>query len=199
MSDLYRYAGNQRLTSFVRHFVFTPGFKYSVTMRTCGYVKRKPLLLYTIYPFLKLLLLRYRYKYGIAIPEYTKIGPGFFINRFGNIMVNGDAVIGANCNITHGAMLGQMNRGPFEGSPVLGDDVLLAAGCKVIGHVKIGNRAAVGANAVVTKDVPDDAAVGGIPAKVISTKGSAGYINRRVEPDGRGGFRAAGEVKNSVR
>lgn len=199
MSDLYRYAGNRRLSSFARHFIFTPGFKYSATMRLCGYLKRRRVLKYTIYPFLKLLLLRYRYKYGIAIPEYTKIGPGFFINRFGNIMVNGDAVIGANCNITHGAMLGQMNRGPYEGSPVLGDDVLLAAGCKVIGHVKIGNRAAVGANAVVTKDVPDDAAVGGIPAKVISTKGSAGYINRRVEPDGRGGFRPARDAKSSAR
>lgn len=190
-SDLYRYAGSTGPKAFLRHYFFTPGFKYSTVMRLCGYAKQRKATKYTIYPPLKFLLLRYRYKYGIAIPEYTKIGPGFFINRFGNIMVNGDAVIGANCNITHGAMLGQMNRGPKAGSPILGDDVFLAAGCKVIGRIHLGNRAAVGANAVVTKDVPDDGVVGGIPAKLLSTNGSEGYINRRVNPDISQGFRPA--------
>lgn len=177
------------MRSFMRHYFFTPGFKYSVVMRLSGCMKQRPVMRYALYPFFKLLLLRFRYKYGIAIPEYTKIGPGFFINRFGNIMVNGDAIIGANCNITHGAMLGQMNRGAKQGSPILGDDVFLAAGCKVIGRIHIGNRAAVGANAVVTKDVADDAAVGGIPAKTLSMKGSEGYINRRVDTNYDTGFR----------
>lgn len=190
-SDLYRYAGRTGFKPFLKHYIFTPGFKYSTVMRLCGYAKRRKALRLTVYAPLKLLLLRYRYKYGIAIPEYTKIGPGFFINRFGNIMVNGDAVIGANCNITHGAMLGQMNRGPKAGSPILGDDVFLAAGCKVIGRIHLGDRAAVGANAVVTKDVPEDGVVGGIPAKLLSTNGSEGYINRRVNPDISRGFRPA--------
>ncbi|WP_129792167.1 serine acetyltransferase [Sphingosinicella sp. CPCC 101087] len=188
-SDLYRYAGNVRTASFLRHFLFTPGFKYTTVMRLCGYLRGGRLGKWTLYPPLKLLLLRYRYKYGIAIPEYTRIGPGLFINRFGGVMVNGDAVIGANCNITHGAMLGQLNRGPKAGSPILGDDVFLAAGCKILGRIQIGDRAAVGANAVVTKDVPDDGVVGGIPAKLISNQGSEGYINRRVWPDVRNGFR----------
>src|SRR3546814_62278 len=133
-SDLYRYAGSVRFHAFMKHYLFTPGFKYTVVMRLCGYLKQRRWAKWTLYPPLKLLLLRYRYKYGIAIPEYTKVGPGFFINRFGGVMVNGDAVIGANCNVTHGAMLGQLNRGPNAGSPVLGDDVFLAAGCNVIGH-----------------------------------------------------------------
>lgn len=189
LSDLYRYAGNRSTRSFLRHYFFTPGFKYSTVMRLCGCLKKRSVMRVTFYPLLKLLLLRYRYKYGIAIPEYTRIGPGFFINRFGNIMVNGDAIIGANCNITHGSMLGQMNRGPNQGSPILGDGVFLAAGCKVIGKIKIGNRAAVGANAVVTKDVVDDGVVGGIPARILSMNGSEGYINRQVDPDYDTGFR----------
>lgn len=188
-SDLYRYAGDVGLKALLRHFLFTPGFKYSAVMRLCGQLRRGRLARWTLYPPLKFLLLRYRYKYGIAIPEYTRIGPGLFINRFGGVMVNGDAVIGANCNITHGAMLGQLNRGPHAGSPIVGDDVFLAAGCKVLGRIRLGDRAAVGANAVVTKDVPDDGVVGGIPARLISTKGSDGYINRRVWPDVSGGFR----------
>lgn len=182
-SDLYRYAGKLGPAAFLRHYLFTPGFKYTAVMRLCGYLKQRRLTKWTLYPPLKLLLLRYRYKYGIAIPEYTKVGPGLFINRFGGVMINGDAVIGANCNITHGSMLGQLNRGERAGSPVLGDEVFLAAGCKVIGHIRLGDRAAVGANAVVTRDVPDDGVVGGIPAKLLSDKGSAGYINNRVWPD----------------
>lgn len=58
----------------------------------------------------------------------------------------------------------------------------MASGAKVIGAVMIGNGASIGANAVVTKDVPEDGVVGGVPAKLISTSGSEGYINRQV-PD----------------
>ncbi len=177
-ADLYRYAGQVAAKAFWRHFLFTPGYKYTVWMRACGYFRLKRGWAFPLYVFTKWMLMRCRYKYGIAIPEYTVVGPGLFINRFGGVMINGDAVIGANCNITHGAMLGQSNRGANAGSPILGDRVFLAAGCKVIGHVLIGDDAVVGANAVVTKDVPPKGVVGGIPAKLISLEGSAGYVNR---------------------
>lgn len=179
-ADLYRYAGRTGLKPFVRHFVFTPGYKYTVWMRLAGYLKTRPALGYGLYPFVKWILLRCRYKYGIAIPEYTVIGPGLFINRFGGIYINGDAVIGANANLTHGTMLGQLNRGPRAGSPVLGDRVFLGSGAKIIGRIRIGHDSAVGANAVVTKDVPDRGVVGGVPAKLLSQEGSDGYINRQV-------------------
>lgn len=176
-ADLFRYAGAINARAFWRHFLFTPGFKYTVWMRACGYFKVKAWG-FPCYVFTKWMLMRCRYKYGIAIPEYTLIGPGLFINRFGGVMINGDVVIGANCNITHGAMLGQSNRGAKAGSPILGDRVFLAAGSKVIGRVIIGNDAVIGANAVVTKDVPAMGVVGGIPAKLISLEGSRGYVNR---------------------
>jgi serine O-acetyltransferase len=178
-ADLHRYAGKSDLKTFIRHFLFTPGYKYTVWMRTCGYFRVKPWAkLLLLYPFSKWVLLRCRYKYGIVIPEYTVIGPGFFINRFGGIYVNGDAIIGSNVNFTHGIMLGQANRGKYMGSPIVGDRVFLASGCKVIGRVKLGDGAVVGANAVVTKDVPENGVVGGIPAKVLSLAGSADYVNR---------------------
>lgn len=179
-ADLYRYEGKISAKAFLRHVLFTPGFSYTFWMRLCGYFKVKPwarrLLFYHLS---KLVLLHLRYKYGIAIPEYTKVGPGLFINRFGGIMVNGDAVIGANCNLTHGCMLGQANRGPRAGSPILGDRVFLAAGAKVIGRVRLGDDCVVGANAVVAKDVPPRAVMVGIPARAISFDGSDGYVNRQ--------------------
>src|SRR5690349_20364254 len=125
-ADLYRYAGGAGAKAFWRHFLFTPGYKYTLWMRTCGYFKLQRWA-FLLYAFTKWMLMRCRYKYGIAIPEYTVIGPGLFINRFGGVMINGDVVIGANCNITHGAMLGQSNRGANAGSPILGDRVFLAA------------------------------------------------------------------------
>lgn len=181
-ADLYRYEGKIGPGAFWRHFLFTPGYKYTVVMRTCGYLRTRPFQAFGLYPLFKLWLLRLRYKFGFAIPEYTAIGPGLFINRFGGIYINGDAVIGANANLTHGIMLGQSNRGDRAGSPILGDRVFLAAGCKVIGRIHLGDDCAVGANAVVTKDVPDRGVVGGIPAKLLSSAGSDGYINRLV-PD----------------
>lgn len=181
-ADLYRYAGRIDARAFWRHFLFTPGYKYTVWMRSCGYLRTRRFLAFGLYPLSKWLLLRCRYKYGIAIPEYTVIGPGLFINRFGGIYINGDAIIGANVNLTHGTMLGQLNRGVRAGTPILGDRVFIGSGAKVIGHIHLGNDSAVGANAVVTKDVPANGVVGGIPAKLISQHGSDGYINRLV-PD----------------
>jgi serine O-acetyltransferase len=178
-ADLHRYAGKVGFGSFVRHFMWTPGYKYTVWMRTCGYLRVQRWSRWTLYLLVKWILLRCRYKYGIVIPEYTVIGPGLFINRFGGIYVNGDAIIGSNVNFTHGIMLGQQNRGPLMGSPIVGDRVFIAAGAKIIGRIKLGNGCVIGANAVVTKDVPENAVVGGIPAKVLSLKGSEGYINKQ--------------------
>ncbi|WP_210234909.1 hypothetical protein [Methylocystis sp. B8] len=194
-ADLYRYAGDTRITSFIKHFGFTPGFKYTVWMRYCGWAKRGRVTGYALYPFLKWMLLRCRYKYGIAIPEYTVIGPGFFINRFGGVYFVGDVVIGCNVNVTHGTVLGHTNRGARRGAPVVGDRVFFASGAKVVGHVFIGDDAAVGVNSVVTKDVAASAVVGGIPAKQLSVNGSEGYINRQASEEM---IRAAGWEPSST-
>ncbi len=178
-ADLYRYAGKVSVGAFIRHYAVTPGYKYTVLMRACGYLKLKPAARITgLFHVAKWMLLRARIRYGIAIPEYTVIGPGLFINRFGGIYVHGDVVIGSNVNITHGTMLGLVNRGPRAGTPIIGDGVFLAARCNVIGRVTVGDGAAVGVAAVVTRDVPSGATVAGIPAKIVNMEGSAGYINR---------------------
>jgi serine O-acetyltransferase len=180
-ADLYRYAGRTTALEFLKHFVVTPGYKYTVWMRLCGYLRVRPSTRYTLYPVVKYILLRCRYKYGIAIPENTIIGPGLFINRFGGIYVHTDAIIGSNVNFTHGVLLGQTNRGALMGAPIVGDRVFMGAGAKIIGRIRLGDESMVGANAVVTKDVPAKGVVGGIPAKILSMQGSEGYINRQAK------------------
>ena len=61
-SDLHRYAGRTGWGAFLRHYLFTPGFKYSAVMRLCGHARGGRIAKWTLYPALKLLLLRYRYR-----------------------------------------------------------------------------------------------------------------------------------------
>lgn len=118
------------------------------------------------------------YKYGISISYRTRIGAGLYIRHFGGIVVNQKAIIGKNCNLSHQTTVGRVNRGPQIGTPVIGDNVYVGPGAKVIGDIVCGNNVAIGANCVVTKDIPDNSVVVGIPGKIISSKGSVGYIDR---------------------
>ena len=103
----------------------------------------------------------------------TKIGEGFYIGHFSGIVISSAAVIGKNCNISQGVTIGISGKGEDRGCPIIGDNVYIGAGAKVIGRITIGNNVAIGANAVVTKDVPDNAVVVGIPAKIISMDGAS--------------------------
>lgn len=177
-SDLWRYEGDSRLRTFLFTLLSIPGFSYTFWMRVCAFLKDHSLLKFGPYHLAKLILRHQKFKYGIAIHESTKIGPGLFIGHFGGIVVHAEAVIGRNCNLSHDVTLAMTNRGPRKGSPQLGDNVYVGPGAKILGKIRIGNNVAVGANCVVTKDVPDNAVVVGIPGRVISFAGSEGYINR---------------------
>jgi serine O-acetyltransferase len=123
-----------------------------------------------------LLFYHYQHKYGIQINYKTKIGKGFYIGHFNCIVVSPSAVIGDNCNISQGVTIGVSSRGVRKGYPVIGNNVYIAPGAKIFGAIKVGDNVAIGANAVVNIDVPDNAVVAGIPAKIISYNGVEGYI-----------------------
>ena len=76
--------------------------------------------------------------------------------------------MGHDVTIFQGCTTGKNFGGNHSGYPTIGDNVILFAGCKVLGKVKIGNNVIVGANAVVTHDVPDDCVVAGVPARIVS-------------------------------
>lgn len=177
-ADLHRYAGNSTLSSFLYHMVVSPGYKYAFWMRTCAYLKSHSLIRFVLFPPAWLILSHYEYKYGVSISYQTQVGSGLHIGHFGGIVVNRYAMIGKNCNLSHQVTLGVVRRGTRMGYPVIGDNVYIGPGAKVIGNVHVGNNVAIGANCVVTDDVPDNSVVVGIPGRVISSEGSAGYINR---------------------
>ena len=112
-------------------------------------------------------------KLGYSIP-INVFGPGLSIQHIGPIVVNPNAKIGSFCRIHECTTIGATN-GNSE-SALIGDYCFIATGAKIIGNVTIGNRVSIGANAVVTKSIVDGVTVGGVPAKIISEKGSYSMI-----------------------
>ncbi len=107
---------------------------------------------------------------GIELHCETRIGRRLLIEHFGGVVISGDAVIGDDVVIRQGVTIGLRTKGR-RGSPVVGDRVDIGAGAKLLGEIRIGNDAVIGANAVVLCDVPDGALAVGIPA-VIKQRGA---------------------------
>lgn len=107
-----------------------------------------------------------RVVFGVVLPSQVKVGPGVLLSYQGlGTVIHRGVVIGAGAVISTGVTLG--GRGGREGAPQIGERALIGTGAKVLGPVRIGKCASVGANAVVLNDVPDFAVVVGIPARVV--------------------------------
>lgn len=113
---------------------------------------------------------------GIYISPNAQIGPGLYFPHFGCIFIGDRTVIGRNCDIYQGVTIGYSGRRGQGGYPVLGDRIVVAAGAKVLGPLRLGDDVVVGANAVVTKGAADRAVLIGIPARVHSHAGSFDLI-----------------------
>lgn len=108
---------------------------------------------------------------SIYIPYNAKIGKGLDIKHPIGIVINGAAYIGDNCTIFQNVTIGR-NLGEGKGNATLEHHVVLCAGACVIGNVHIGHHTIIGANAVVTKDIPANCVAAGVPAKIITTDSS---------------------------
>ena len=81
-----------------------------------------------------------------------------------------ETIIGENCTIFQHTTFGAAHGKGKDGAPIIGDNVMVGVGASVLGKIKIGNNVSIGAHAVVVCDIPDNAVVVGIPAKVIKYK-----------------------------
>ncbi len=132
-----------------------------------------------------------RWLTGIEIHPGATIGRRFFIDHGMGVVIGETAVIGDDCTLYHGVTLGGTSWEKGKRHPTLGDDVVIGAGAKVLGPVKIGSGGRIGSNSVVLKDVPAGATVVGVPARVVQ-QGTRERVAHRQEIARKMGFDAYG-------
>lgn len=117
----------------------------------------------------------FSHKHCIDIGTPTKIGKGFYIGHGICIVINYKTIIGNNVNVSQ-----FVNIGSSDGTyATIGDNVFIGPHVSIVGGVHIGNNVTIGAGAVVTKDIPDNATVVGVPAKVINYDNPGRYIGNK--------------------
>ncbi|MDF7676347.1 DapH/DapD/GlmU-related protein [Neisseriaceae bacterium ESL0693] len=164
-SDLYRYAGRTDWFSFIRHYCFNPGFRFSFWLRLCATPHYWSKLAYPLYA-------RQKRRSGILIHPSTSIGHGLYIGHGGPVIVNRSAIIGNNVNLSPYCVIGA-NHGT---AAIIGDRVYIGPNCCIVEHVRIGEGATIGAGSVVTKDIPANATAAGNYAKVLNYHQPGRYI-----------------------
>ncbi|MFO0701928.1 MAG: serine acetyltransferase [Nitrospira sp.] len=152
----------------------SPGLHAIGIYRFGRWLRKKNLLLKILLePVYLILFHRIRSKWGIEIPRSAEIDVGFYIGHYGGITISSFARIGKNVSISQQVTIGEAGRGDSRGVPIIGDDVYIAPGAKIFGKICVGNNVKIGANAVVHKDIPDNAIVVLDPGfKIISFRGN---------------------------
>jgi serine O-acetyltransferase len=174
--DLFRYAGTVKSSQFIKNILFNRGFKITFYHRLGNSISRKNIL----FPLYKMFYECIQNKYTLNIPLSTKLGDGIYIWHPYAIAINKNSIIGNNVNISQCVTIGLKQVGEKIGVPTIGNSVYIGPGAIIIGAIHISDGAVIGANSVVTTDVPQNAVVAGAPAKILSYNGSEGLVCNRV-------------------
>ena len=153
-----------------------------VYYRLCRYfvgLQKRNVMQFLLHSFCYIRFRHLQERCGIELSQRTEIGYGLRLPHKGGIIIHVKAIIGNNCEIMQGVTIGNNIMKSRDEVAVIGDEVLLCSGAKVIGKVKIGNTVIVGANAVVTHDIEDHTIVGGIPARPIGKCDNRFVINKK--------------------
>lgn len=112
----------------------------------------------------------------------TKIGGGLYFGHPYGIIINPNVIIGRNCNIHKGVLIGCENRGSRRGAPVIGNEVWIGINAAVVGNIRIGNDVLIAPNSYVNFDVPDHSIVFGNPGMIKHCEhATKGYINHKTK------------------
>jgi serine O-acetyltransferase len=112
-----------------------------------------------------------RWLTGIEIHPGAKIGKGIFIDHGMGVVIGETTVIGEYVSLFHGVSLGGRGNEKGKRHPTLGNNVVVGAGAKILGNIRVGDNASVGANAVVLEDVPPNSTVVGVPGRIARREG----------------------------
>ncbi|MDO8535981.1 MAG: serine O-acetyltransferase EpsC [Candidatus Omnitrophota bacterium] len=112
-----------------------------------------------------------RFFTGIEIHPGATIGNGLFIDHGMGIVIGETTIIGDNVTLYQGVTLGGTGKEKGKRHPTIGNNVVVGAGAKILGNIKIGDNSYIGSNAVVIKDVPDNSTVVGVPGRITKQDG----------------------------
>ena len=112
-----------------------------------------------------------RFFTGIEIHPGATIGNGLFIDHGMGVVIGETTIIGDNVTLYQGVTLGGTGKEKGKRHPTVGNNVVIGAGAKILGNIKIGDNSYIGSNAVVIKDVPDNSTVVGVPGRITKQDG----------------------------
>lgn len=124
--------------------------------------------------------------FAVDIHPAARIGRGIFIDHGHGIVIGETAVVGDNVSMLHGVTLGGTGKDDGDRHPKIGNNVLLSAGAKVLGNIRVGNCSKVAAGSVVLNSVPDNKTVAGVPARIVGDSTCpepARTMDQRLSPD----------------
>ncbi len=156
----------------IESLLFEAGYQAVVLHRLAHWFKRNGI------PVLGPLVARMNQHWtGVDIGPGARIGPGLRIAHGNGIVIGGYASIGRNALLLHQVTVGSPSPSKVEKMPVIGDNVFLGAGARIIGNIRIGDNVFVGVNAIVAQDVPDN-------SRVLCTSGIEISPRKDLQPPG---------------
>ncbi|MCO6522735.1 MAG: hypothetical protein J6571_06070 [Snodgrassella sp.] len=170
-SDLFRYSGRTDWRTFIRHYFCNRGFRFSCWFRLASATGIWRKLAYPMYAWQKRCS-------GIIISPRTSVGYGLYIGHGGPLIINSNARLGNNVNLSPYTVIGANN----GAAAIIGDNVYIGPNCNLIENVCIGDNATIGAGSVVTKNIPANATAAGNYAKVLNYQNPGRFIHNRWPP-----------------